>query len=128
MVRIAVAPLAGILLALLGVLVALHQRGAPRPAVFVDLPRVSTDTIVCGPDPITVSITRQGALYLERQALRDLDELRARVSARLRIKALPVVLQADAGLDVAAVYPVLMALRDVDDRSIELATRDVAAR
>jgi biopolymer transport protein TolR len=80
-------------------------------------------------EELIISITNEGGgrktIYWDRDAMKDLPELKRRLDEELRRKARPMYLKADADLKYGDVYPVLIAIHEAGSPGVQLGTQEL---
>ena len=80
-------------------------------------------------DDLIVSVSKAGGnrtqIWWDRDALKDVAELRKRLDEELRRKQRPMFIKADADLTYGDVYPVLIAIHDAGSPGVQLGTQEL---
>jgi biopolymer transport protein ExbD len=124
--RLDVAPFACVFF-LLVIFLLLLTHLAPLPGVPVTLPESETLEIPLGPDWLVVVVDDQGRFYFEQQMTSEV-RLQADLVAKLRQAgaALPLVVQADAGVPLRDLVRLYGVCRRAGIASVKLQTRPPA--
>src|SRR5499425_2465987 len=95
----------------------------------VPLPKTKNHTEIKDTgDQLIVSITKDGArtaLWWDREGLKDMAALKAKLDEELRRKARPMYLKADADLTYGDVYPVLITINEAGSPGVMLGTQEL---
>ncbi|MCZ7637180.1 MAG: biopolymer transporter ExbD [Verrucomicrobia bacterium] len=121
--RLDVAPFASVFFLLL-IFLLLMTHLAPVPGVPVDLPDAELPDAVAGPDWLVVVMDGAGRTYFNQQIITD-ERLREELTARLQSAgtALPLVLQADAGVPLEDLVRFYALCRSAGIGKVKLQTR-----
>ena len=79
-------------------------------------------------EDLIVSITRSGSktqIWWDRDAMKDLPDLKKRLDEELHRKSRPMFVKADADLTYGDVYPVLIAIHDAGAPGVQLGTQEL---
>jgi len=94
----------------------------------VDLPKTKHHISEPDADQPIVAIDDKGKLYFDREMVGDLVSLKRRVEDEWRVKEQTerkVFIKADVRLPYGKVYPLIMAMHDLDIESIDLGTNEL---
>jgi biopolymer transport protein TolR len=95
----------------------------------VPLPKTKNHTEIKDTgDQLIVSVTKDGGrtqLWWDREGLKDMDALKAKLAEELRRKARPMYLKADTDLTYGDVYPILIAINEAGSPGVMLGTQEL---
>jgi biopolymer transport protein ExbD len=94
----------------------------------VDLPKTKHHLSEPDSDQPIVAVDQKGMFYFDREVMNDLASLKRRVEDEWRVKEQierKVFIKADARLEYGKVYPLIMAMHELDVGAIDLGTNEL---
>jgi biopolymer transport protein TolR len=125
--EINVTPLVDVCLVLLIIFLVVNEKLARGKDVPLPKTRFHVEKRDTG-EELIVSVTRDGGrtqLWWDRDALKDLGELKQKLEDELRRKARPMFLKADSDLKYGDVLPVLMTMHEAGAHGVQLGTQEM---